>query len=116
MIITKLQAQEIVGVGDTTFRRLVEEGKLTPVNKPKDGAKKFFAKFDSAAVRTYVKSQKESTKHVLDRIAEEVKAIPPEQVRRELDAMVTHRNTIPNTLVRLEKKLDALLAAWGITL
>lgn len=50
MILTSQQVKEMLHIGDTRLANLVKEGKLVPVNKPKDGAKKYFRKFDHTAV------------------------------------------------------------------
>lgn len=115
MIINVNQAREILGVGKTTFQRLINEGKITPVNTKKDGAKRFSAKFDFATIRTFGKASRAAagTPTRTDKIVEEIKKIPPEQAAlNKHNPPAVHPVTI---LSRIETKIDALLAAWGIT-
>jgi len=51
MQLTSQQVKDMLHVGDTRLAKLIEEGRLVPTNSPREGAKKFFRKFDSAAIK-----------------------------------------------------------------
>lgn len=95
MILTAQQVKEKLGIGDTRLKNLQKDGILKPVNKPKEGAKKFFARFDSKDV---------------NRVAAELKGTFRQRPVRQVDTPSDSPSTgFLSRLERLENKVDAIL-------
>lgn len=100
MIITAQQAAEKLGFRRTSpVRRLVREGKLTPVNSPKPGAKKFFMKFRVKDVNELKKTLVVPRRRTL--------------VPRPTLGLFSQLERIVEGLGRLEQKVDHLTQIWS---
>lgn len=110
MILTLTQVAEKLGGSKDFVRRLAREGKLVPVNTKKEGAQRFYAKFDSKAVQELVRSG--------------VIVRPGKGKRLALNAVVPMVDTtetperpmgtgILSKLDSIERKLDKLVAIWS---
>lgn len=97
MILNAQQVKEKLKIGDTRLRRLVESGKLTPVNVRKPGAKKFFMRFNSADVNAAAKELKLNG-HA-PRVVEKPTPTEPTGILSRLSA--------------IESKLDTLIRMWS---
>lgn len=90
------QAAERINVTKARLRTLIKSGRLVPVNAPRPGAKKFFARFSIKAC---------------------------DELRRELRANGAATHSAPrrerdepapaDRLTRIEQKLDQLLKMWA---
>lgn len=98
MILTKYQVKEKLNIGDRRLELLMESGKLIPVNKKKEGAKKFFAKFNSKDVDVIYKEMKANGKIHSSTTKMEVISSP--------------QNGILTRLSSIEEKLDLLIKMW----
>jgi hypothetical protein len=96
MLLTSQQVKDQLHIGDTRLRKLETEGVLIPVNKPKDGAKKFFRKYDS----------KDVTKVRVDMKASGT-APAPKPV-----ASQTSPKSVMTLLTEMNDKLDRLIKMW----
>ncbi len=86
MILTTQQVKDKLGVGSTTLANMIAAGTITPINKRKPGAKKFFMKFNSR----------------------DINALKVEPTKRVAKVTVTGGG-LATTLARIEEKVDRLL-------
>lgn len=105
MELTKAQTKSLLHVGDAGLRNLVKAGRIKPLNEPKNGAKKFFAKFDSKAVDTLRKELKAErpAAELVEKIEKRLSVEPPVLAQ-----------TVFSRLDRIEDMLKRLCAAWGV--
>lgn len=123
MIITLNQVAERLGVSSSVVNRLIREGSLVPVNERKEGAKKFFAKFDLKAVADYQKEVREQRRAAtldftgLPAAGNNGHASAGPDVttagHTPASGIVMRLNVIERSIVQIGQKLDALMKVWS---
>jgi hypothetical protein len=100
MQLTTQQVAEKLKIGSTQVKTLVKHGKLTPSNKKKPEATKFFMKFDSKDIAEYLKNNN-TNGH---------RSRPIISASKDEDSKPTG---IVTRLDRIESKIDKLLKLWS---
>lgn len=104
MNLSSQQVKDKLHIGETKLHKLIEEGKLVTVNKPKEGATKFFRKFDSVAINKFYQEMKQNGIVGQDTKTKS-KDLP--------ELKEVSQNGILTRLTRIEEKLDRLLKIWS---
>lgn len=89
MLLTVQQVAEKLGVSRSVVHRMIRDKELIPANSPKEGAKKFYAKFQAKDINAYKKANGTSKR--------------PRRV-------VKNVTPVPNVLARMSDKLEELSA------
>jgi hypothetical protein len=121
MTLTTAQVREKLHIGRGTLRTLVAEGHLKPVNTKREGALKFFARFDEKAVKAFMRGPwKELQEQQLKTPPRVPRTIPRtrshgsngvEQV--EVSETLRGPGGLRAQLDRIEAKVDRLLVSWS---
>ena len=108
------QVADKLGVSDSVVLRMVRDGVLKPCNEPKEGAKKFFRKFESSHVNEVKKELAparvaRTRKHVPE-IGNRRASLPVPPVNAQ--GMLSIINVLSDKVDALGEKLDYLIALW----
>lgn len=106
MILTGLQVREKLGISKRKLDKLIAAGELVPIAPKKDGATKYFPKFDSKKVEEYRRAHREEFKMQRRETDSTPAALP-------LPSAIHYPKGISTRLTSIEEKLDRLLAIWA---
>lgn len=105
MELTTQQVAKRLGYRSTKpIKNIVEEGLLTPVNQRAPGAKKFFMKFDSKDVASYIRLRRETG----TALKKPAPAADPEERVSLLDALRAIRVEAQNRLADIDQLISKL--------
>jgi hypothetical protein len=98
MILNGTEVKKRLHIGNDQFKRWIKSGKLTPLNRRKQGVKAYHAKFDSNTIDNllYYKVGKPQAK---------IKVSAPKETEHPGNGILTR-------LDRIEEKLDSLIRMW----